>query len=480
MVFLEFPPHFEHYMSANDVIDIGKKWSILLSTCGAATYKLIRNLTSPELPVSKTYKEIVDLVQTHYQPKPSVMIERLKFNSRIRQTGESVSTFMTELRQSSKHCDFGESLNDMLRDKLVCGINDSRIQRRLLSELNLTFQKAFDLALAMEIADKDTQGMQKATRFQHSDVHVLQPKSFLKKSSFPVSSRSSSTTGSHCYPCGTSHAEKNCWAKEVTCYYCHKKGHIAKVCRTKRNHSTQGRLPLKTNFVHTSSEIEESSYSLFTLGNSRSAHLMVELCLNKKPVQWQVDTGAVVSVISYSTFQNLWDQTPTLKKSLTKLQTYTGEEINVLGSFSTTASYKGQEEDFPLLVVEGYGPSLLGRNWLSRIKLDWKEINLLRSGSTQLQTLLQKYSNVFKTELGIIRGSTIDLPVSPDAKPKFLKARTVPYILKEKIETELDRLLSQGVIEPVKFAKWAAPIVPVVKADGTVRICGDTKSSLLC
>ena len=111
----------------------------------------------------------------------------------------------------------------MWRDRLVCGINDSRIQRRLLSELNLTFQKAFDLALAMEIADKDTQDMQKATHFQHSDVHVLQPKSFLKKSSFPVSSRSFSTTGSHCYRCGISHAETNCWAKEVTCYYCQKK-----------------------------------------------------------------------------------------------------------------------------------------------------------------------------------------------------------------------------------------------------------------
>ena len=101
-----YAERLERYMSANDVIDIGKKRSILLSTCGAATYKLIRNLISPELPVSKTYNEIVDLDETHYKPKPSVMIERLKFNSRIRQTGKSVSTFMTELRQSSKHCDF--------------------------------------------------------------------------------------------------------------------------------------------------------------------------------------------------------------------------------------------------------------------------------------------------------------------------------------------------------------------------------------
>ena len=54
-----------------------------------------------------------------------------------------------------------------------------------------------------------------------------------------------------------------------------------------------------------------------------------------------------------------------------------------------------------------------------------------------------------------------------------LKSRIILNILKEKIETELDCLLSQGAIEPVKFAKWAAPIVLVVKADGTVCICGD-------
>ena len=205
---------------------------------------------------------------------------------------------------------------------------------------------------------------------------------------------------------------------------------------------------------------------------------MVELCLDKMPVQFQVDTGAAVSIISYSTFRNFWNQTPTLKKSQMKLQTYTGKRINVLGSFSTAVSYKGQEENLPLFVVEGHGPSLIGRNWLSHIKLDWKQINLLHSGSTKLQTLLQKHSNVFKSELGTIQGTTVDLPVLPDAKPKFLKARTVPYILREKIETELDRLLAQGVIQPVKFAKWAAPIVPVVKRDGTVRICGDYKLTI--
>ena len=40
---------------------------------------------------------------------------------------------------------------------------------------------------------------------------------------------------------------------------------------------------------------------------------------------------------------------------------------------------------------------------------------------------------------------------------------------------ELERLEREGVIEPVQFSDWAAPIVPVVKRDGSIWICGDYK-----
>ena len=50
----------------------------------------------------------------------------------------------------------------MLRDRLVCGVRDIRIQRRLLAELKLTLKRALDLALAIEAADKDASGIQKA------------------------------------------------------------------------------------------------------------------------------------------------------------------------------------------------------------------------------------------------------------------------------------------------------------------------------
>ena len=62
-----------------------------------------------------------------------------------------------------------------------------------------------------------------------------------------------------------------------------------------------------------------------------------------------------------------------------------------------------------------------------------------------------------------------------EASPRFFKARPLPYALKEKVEFELERLVKEGVIEPVQFSEWAAPIVPIVKVDNSIRICGDYK-----
>ena len=59
--------------------------------------------------------------------------------------------------------------------------------------------------------------------------------------------------------------------------------------------------------------------------------------------------------------------------------------------------------------------------------------------------------------------------LTPRQHPNFLKPPSVPYILRERIEKELDQLLNEGIIEPVQFSDWAAPIVPIVKASGRIK-----------
>ena len=92
-----------------------------------------------------------------------------------------------------------------------------------------------------------------------------------------------------------------------------------------------------------------------------------------------------------------------------------------------------------------------------------------------LANILEQHQKVFEPGLGTIEGVEAKLHVDPQAQPTFFKARNVPFALRQKVEAELDRLEKQGVIKPVQFSEWAAPIVPVIKRDGTVRICGDYK-----
>ena len=70
-----------------------------------------------------------------------------------------------------------------------------------------------------------------------------------------------------------------------------------------------------------------------------------------------------------------------------------------------------------------------------------------------------------------MKGFKAKFYVDETVPPKFCKARSVPYAMQTKVEKELERLTKEGIIEPVQYAEWAAPIVPVLKSDKTsVRI----------
>ncbi len=110
---------------------------------------------SPAKPGDKTFEELVALLQEHYNPKPSETVQRAKFHSRVRKQRETIADFVVELRALAEFCNFGASLNEMLRDRIVCGINSSKLQQRLLAEKELTLVKAIDLAQGMETATKN-------------------------------------------------------------------------------------------------------------------------------------------------------------------------------------------------------------------------------------------------------------------------------------------------------------------------------------
>ena len=107
----------------------------------------------------------------------------------------------------------------MLRDRLVCGINDPNTQRRLLSEVNLTFQKAFEIAQGLESAVQNLKTLQGSQLLPSEEIHKVD-----KTVSTHVS----------CFRCGKSnHLSFNCRFKTARCYNCGKIRHIKEVCRGK-------------------------------------------------------------------------------------------------------------------------------------------------------------------------------------------------------------------------------------------------------
>ena len=82
---VEYTERVKQYFAVNEITDNHKKRAILLSVCGAKTYKLIRNLVNPRKPPDKSFAELVTLVKNHLNPRPSSIVYRFKFNSRFRQ-----------------------------------------------------------------------------------------------------------------------------------------------------------------------------------------------------------------------------------------------------------------------------------------------------------------------------------------------------------------------------------------------------------
>ncbi|PFX31379.1 Uncharacterized protein K02A2.6 [Stylophora pistillata] len=156
------------------------------------------------------------------------------------------------------------------------------------------------------------------------------------------------------------------------------------------------------------------------------------------------------------------------------------EEIPVVGAAVIPVKYGDQRHKLRAIIVKGSGSNLLGRDWLQSIRLDWNKIlyTSAQKPRSSLDDLLTKYSDVFAEGLGTIKGVKAKIYVEPDAEPKYVKARSVPYSFKSNMELELERLVREGIISPVEFSGWAAPIVPVAKPNGSVRICGDYKMTV--
>ena len=184
--------------------------------------------------------------------------------------------------------------------------------------------------------------------------------------------------------------------------------------------------------------------------------MIISATINGKEIKMELDTGAAVSLIS----KELWKfRFPAVEvdSSEVHLTTYTKEPLTITGQKVVEVQYKDQKKNLILVIVEGNGPALLGRDWLMHIKINWTDISTVQS-TPKMSQLLQEYLELFEVKLGTVKDFTAHLKFKESCTLKFFHPRSVPFAIREAVEPELSQLKSSGVIEKVTHSDWAVPI----------------------
>ena len=150
----------------------------------------------------------------------------------------------------------------------------------------------------------------------------------------------------------------------------------------------------------------------------------------------EIDTGSAVTLLPEAIYKTV--STEPLQESNIKLCTYSGEKLEVKGSATCKVEYGNETYKFPIVVLAGNGPTLLGRNWLYHILIQWTK--LFHSILNQFPICYRNIRRCSLIRLACIQVEGEHVHVDQAATPRFCKPCLLPFAMKEKVEAELRKL----------------------------------------
>ena len=255
------------------------------------------------------------------------------------------------------------------------------------------------------------------------------------------------------------HGCDKCPAREAVCHRCKKKGHYNSQCHTKRGANQHS--------VHSETSIDSAFLDVMT-GTDQSSWT-VEISMNNHLIQFKLDTGAEVTAVSDQVFSSLCNVK--LQKASKVLLGPARQKLEAIGQFNGHFVHKGETCQHTVFVVKGLKTNLLGLPIIIALNLVTRVSEISDYGVD----IPKMFPKVFHG-LGTM-GEAYSIKLTPGAQPRAIYApRNVPLPLRGRVQEELARMQSMGVISRVdQPSPWCAGMVMVPKKNGTVRICVDLK-----
>ena len=434
-------------------------------------------------------QEIIQAISAYVAGQLNESVERRNFRRRCQQQGEAFDDFLVSLRELAKTCGFcsDECTQKSIRDQIIEGLVDGDTVESLLRQKNLTLETAISRCRAQEAAKKqraEISGGAMGTGVSPANVQALH-----KQTLPPPHLKTCQGCGSSIHPGG----RQQCPAVNRRCNFCKKVGHIAKVCRAKRNTSRPPSYAALALQVEQSAEPEElhpevNTSSVSGMGFEPAPTIMVSISsLNgQATVEVLPDSGADVCVAGMSLLQQLQEIPDNLIPSNITPRTVNGSVMQPLGKLPVTITLKGRKclEDFHIY------------SNVDRVLISWKvarnlsilpdtyprpieppsipHVDTIQESPSDL--LIDAFPSVFDDQIKTMEGEVFHISLTEDAQPFCVRTpRTIPFAYRDKLKAELDHLQAQGIIAPVTVpTDWCAPIVVAPKKNSDkIRLCVD-------
>ena len=422
------------------------------------------------------------------QPRKNVPFERYRFN-RTQEAGESYDQYKSALRKLAEGCDFETITPDeMLRDRLIFGIRDSKVRERLLRESKLSLAKTDEICRAAESMQTQMEIVGDLTEPEANKLEQERLPNFRKskKTTRRRQQQGQGRRGRECEKCGYQHQEslESCPAIGQECLKCGKRNHFASRCKSKEVKATD----LEDDEAGEMYQIEVAAVKL---DDSQLVTLKLE---SGNFIRFQPDTGAQCNVLPLQVYRKASkdEKLEKVNRTQASLVAYGGSKIKVIGRVSIRV-WRNERScllDCRLVDSEEIRPILGIKSCLARNIIQYKDNDLLNKpetggssvyaiedqpSSVTKEELMLKFPDVFGEGLGQLDGQ-YKIRLDETVPPVQHAPRRIAVALRPQLKDTLDALEAQGIITQVTTpTRWISFIVAVPKKNGKLRICLDPK-----
>ncbi|MFH4976831.1 hypothetical protein AB6A40_003540 [Gnathostoma spinigerum] len=490
-----------------DKLDDAAKVRLLLRKLSTSAHEKYTNFILPKQPRDFSFNETVMTLKDMFSRQTSLFNTRYQCLKLSKCDSHDYVTYAGIVNRECDRFELGTLTDDQFKCLIfVCGLQsprDSDIRLRLLNKIetekDVTIKSLSDECKRLINLKHDSQML------EHASPVVAETSTKAISSSRPQRKTRKSKPTKHqpenhsiprtpCWFCGAMHYVRNCPYRQHHCTDCGQSGHKEGYCsarkqdrnrprsRPQQPHAKESR---RSNGVHAVFKPNLSVYRRFAFISVNGQHL-----------KFRVDTGSDITVLSQRTWERLGS--PSLTSTSLEATDVSGNTMSFLGQLDCDFRFQGYSAQATCYVSNRSSIDLLGVELIQKLGMydkpmdscsgltcDWlgsQSVGLTSDVANAVSDfaadIANHYPAIFQPSLGHCFRAKATLKLRPDARPVFRPKRPVPYATLPALEKELDRLEENGIISKVNYSAWAAPIVVVKKANGSLRICADFSTGL--